>query len=95
MDVTGAPIRCQACENRPGRGIKLFGGRIKLNAATDDFVFFGYFQSLGRIFPVLTLTIVLLVLQDQYRQYIPMKASTPIRPHRRYNSNTNFLRPQI
>ena len=65
MDVMDAPSRCQACENRPGRGVKLFGGRIKLNAATDDFVFFGYFQCLGRFLPVLTLTIVLLMLQDR------------------------------
>ena len=65
MDETGAPIRCQACENRPGRGVKLFGSRIELNAATDDFVFFGYFQCLGRFMPVLILTIVLLMLQDR------------------------------
>ena len=65
MDETGAPIPCPACENRPGRCVKLFGSRIKLNAATDDFVVFGYFQCLGRFIPVLILTIVLLMLQDQ------------------------------
>ena len=65
MDEMGEPIRCQACENRPGRCVKLFGSRIKLNAATDDFVFFGYFQCLGRFISVLILTIVLLMLQDR------------------------------
>ena len=65
MDDTGAPIHCQACENRPGRCVKLFGSRIKLNSATDDFVVFGYFQCLGRFIPVLILTIVLLMLQDR------------------------------
>ena len=68
MDETGASIRCQACENRPGRGVKLFGSRIKLNAATDDFVFFGFCQCLGRLVPVGILTIVLLMLRD--RKYV-------------------------
>ena len=45
--------------------MKLFGSRIKLNSATDDFVFFGYFQCLGRFIPLLILTIVLVMLQDR------------------------------
>ena len=56
---------CEACRmnNRPGKCVVLFG-KIRLNAATDDFVIFGYIQSFGRIVPLSLLGLVLMILRD-------------------------------
>ena len=64
----GCYSECESCkredEDRPGRGVKLFG-QIRLTAATDDFVIFGYVQCFGRTIPLLLLGIVLFMLHDK------------------------------
>ena len=57
--------QCEACEQKEltkyGRRVILFG-RLVLNAATDDFVIFGYMQFIGRSLCLLLLGIIISLL---------------------------------
>ena len=62
------PEQCKACEQKEltqyGRSVILFG-RLVLNAATDDFVVFGYVQFIGRSFCLLLLGIIISLLLNE------------------------------
>ena len=57
--------QCEACEQKEltkyGRRVILFG-KLVLNAATDDFVVFGYVQFIGRSLCLLLLGIIIALL---------------------------------
>ena len=55
--------QCKACKNitQYGRRVILFD-RLNLNASTDDFVFFGYVQFIGRSVCLLLLGMIISIL---------------------------------
>ena len=57
--------QCEACKQKEltkyGRSVILFG-KLVLNAATDDFVIFGYMQFIGRSLCLLLLGIIISLL---------------------------------
>ena len=57
--------QCKACEQKEltkyGRRVILFG-KLVLNAATDDFVIFGYMQFIGRLLCLLLFGIIISLL---------------------------------